>query len=131
MTQESEEYGHNIVITKKARVKMKDDTVQIARHVATLRNAAVIALYTKIEKMAHGLLNDAFAGATYLAPDGLSIINDAHLWNSTGESFDNKLSTGTAPATSVLDAVAAYGGAFTDSHGNEMPLNFRTIVCKK
>lgn len=131
VTQDSEEYGHNIVITKKARVKAKDDTEKLARHVATLRNAAIIGLYTKVEKLAHGLLNDAFAGATYLAPDGLALCSDAHVWNSTGNTFDNKLSSGTAPTTTVLDSVASYGGAFTDSHWNEMPLNFRTIVCKK
>lgn len=130
-TQTATEYGHNIIVTFKSRLKMKDNTEDIARHLNTLKNAAIISCHIKLEKLTHGLLNDAFAGATYLAPDGLSICNDAHTWNSTGNTYDNKLSAGTAPAVSVLDSVEAYGGAFTDAEGNEMPLNFNTIVCKK
>ena len=131
VTFDSAEFGHKIKVTYKARLKAKDSTEKLLEVINREKNNAIIQMNTFLEIETHKLLNEAFSSTAYLAPDGLTICNDAHVWNSTGETFDNKLSAGTALSSTVVDAVERYAGAFTDAEGNPMPLNFKKIVVKK
>ncbi len=129
-TFDSEEFGHTISVSKKARLKARDNTEKILEIVNNQKNGALVAMHSFLEKETHKILNDAFTGSYVLAPDGLSVCNDAHLWNSSDGTFDNKLAS-SALSLDVVKAVEAYGGAFVDSTGAEMPLNFKTIIVKK
>lgn len=131
VTFDSAEFAHKIKITYPSRLKAKDSTEKLLEVINREKNNAIITMQIFLETETHKLLNEAFSSTNYLAPDGLSICNDAHVWNSTGTTFDNKLSAGTALSNTVVDAVEAYAGAFKDAQGNPMPLKFNKIVVKK
>lgn len=126
----SREFAHQIVLSYKARVKARDSKERLSEYIAQERDAAIFATYQFMEKEAHRMLNFATTNTYYVAPDGLSLINAAHTWNSSTATFSNIMSS--APLTAqVVDAAMAYGGAFTDAQGLQMPLSFDTIVVRK
>lgn len=128
---ESEEYGLGLTVTHKMVLRAKDDTVKLAKLIAPKNQKLMIAANTKIERLAHAILNNAFSSdaSPALAPNGLSLINDAHTWKSTAGTFDNDLD-GVNLSSSAWDAVQQYGGAFVDANSREMPLIFDTIIVK-
>lgn len=74
-----------------------------------------------IETKAAAPFNDAFAGATYTAEDGLSICNNAHLNVDGGNSQDNLL--GNALAIAGVKATRTAMKGFTDYNGEKISLN--------
>lgn len=73
------------------------------------------------------LYNEALSSTLYKAPDTANAA-DTHTWKS-GLTFTNK---GTVKMSqTLLDNVEAYGGAFKDASGKEMPLDFDMVVVKK
>lgn len=123
----SREFGWEVTITKKERLKAKDQTVIFNKIVDEKIPAAMSRMTSFIERQGHELFNDGFTGAVHLAPDAQPIFG-SHTWNSTTATFDNS-STG-AFTSAALDSLEAYGWAFTDAFGIEMPLTFRTLVAK-
>jgi len=74
------------------------------------------------------MLNDAFAGTYYLAPDGIALCG-THVYKSTGNTFVN---SGTAVfGQDAIDDLEDYGGAFVDANGKPLPITFDTIIVKK
>jgi len=131
VTFDSREFGHTITITKKARLKTKDNTEKLLEVVNREKNNAITTMMAFMEVDAHKIFNEAFSSTTYLAPDGETLCSDSHAWKSTGETFDNKYSAGTALSKTVVDALEKYAGDFTDAKGTPMPISFNKILVKK
>lgn len=126
----SREFGHKLVIPYQMRLKAKDNTVLMEKVVTRAKNKAITAALSFIEIQSHEMLNDGFAGDTYTAPDSVAVFGD-HTWNSTGSSWTNKSASNTAMGVSAIDELEKYAGAFTDSEGTPMTLDFDTIIVKK
>lgn len=132
VTYDSAEFGHIMAITKKARLKVGDNTESIAKIADKQKNSAIIAMATFIEKECRALLdyaNGSNAAYKILAPDLQPLYSAAHVWNSTGTTFDNDLGTDAIDIDHAAD-VKEYAGAFVDSEGTPMPLNFNKIFVK-
>lgn len=128
VTLTDQRFGGAIEVTETDRIRMKDNTTMIDKFLQRQRNQLLLDNQNLFLTNVFGLLNDAFDGNTYLAPDGDPLISDSHTWASGG-TFDNK---GTAALSqTAMDAVVQYGGAFTDPAGKPMPIDFDTIIVKK
>lgn len=125
---ESNEFGHNIVIPYKERLRARDNTEAILKIVNKYKNGSIIAMHTFMAKTSHNLLNNAFT--TTLAPDGLSLINAAHKWSSSSGTFSNLLEA-TALSLEVVEKAEKIAGEMKDSVGSEMPVNLHKIIVKK
>lgn len=121
-------FGGAIEVTEVDRVRMKDSTTAVDKYITRQRNQLLLNNRHLFLSNVFALLNDAFAGATYLAPDGDPLCSTSHTWKSGG-TFSNK---GTAALSEqAIDDLEALGGSFTDPAGVEMPLDFDTIIVKK
>ncbi len=132
VTYDSAEFGHIMAITKKARLKVGDNTESIAKIADKQKNSAIVAMKTFIEKETWALLdyaNGSSSSYKILSPDLQPLYAAAHVWNSTGTTFDNDLGT-SAISVAHAKAVETYAGAFVDSHGVTMPLVFNKIYVK-
>lgn len=132
-TYSSREFGKFIGITKQARLKLGDNSEKIAVYAEKQKKSMLVAMKSFLEKEMAGLMDYANASsASYkiLSPDLLPIASAAHVWNSTGATFDNDLGTDAIDIGHAAD-VETYAGAFTDSQGTAMPLNFNKIFVKK
>lgn len=129
VTYESEEFGHKIVVSKKVRNKARDNLNLLAEYIVEERDDAIAAMHHFMEKETHRVLNNATNTTYFQSPDGLSLANAAHGWNSGSATWSNIL-VSSPFSTAVIDAAMAYGGAFQDAQGNQMPLGFDTIICK-
>jgi len=126
---ESDEFGHRIIISQKARNKARDNENILLDYIATERDDAIAAAHMFMEVESHRLLNNVTNTTFFQAPDTLSIANAAHTWNSSVATWSNVMTP--APfSTSVIDAAMAYGGAFQSPTGDQMPVSFDTIICK-
>jgi phage major head subunit gpT-like protein len=79
-----------------------------------------------MEDLGAALFNDAFNGATYLAEDGLSICNSAHLNVDAGNSQDNSLALSLSGAN--LKTARDTMRAFTDYRGEKISVLPDAIV---
>jgi len=132
VTYDSAEFGHKMAITKKARLKVGDNTESIAKIADKQKNSLIISMKTFIEKETRALLdyaNGSNAAYKILAPDLKPLYADNHTWKSTGTTFDNNLGTSAIDLTHAA-AVKEYAGAFVDSHGVPMPLVFNKIFVR-
>lgn len=132
-TYESREFGHIISISKKARNKIGDNTEKLAMYAETQKKMALVAMNSFLEKEMAVLLdyaNASNASFRILAPDLLPLASAAHVWKSTGTTFDNDFGTDAIDVAHAAD-VEAYAGAFVDAQGVAMPLSFNTIFVKK
>jgi hypothetical protein len=120
-------FGGAIELTRRMIRQAKDSTTKIDTFVQRQRNALLRTNRAKFLTTIHGMLNDAFVGASYLAPDTAAICA-THTWKS-GATFSNN--TTSALSLSAWEAVEGVGGAFVDSAGIYFPMNFDTIVVKK
>lgn len=133
-TLSSEEFGKSLTISHRMILRAKDDTVKLAKLIAPKEQKLIYAANRFIEKRAHALLLNAFSTDTTptLAPDGLSLINDAHTWNSTTETFDNDLDAIDFSAA-AWDTVQKTGGEAVGAQGtgDVWTKNYDTIVVMK
>jgi len=129
VTIEENRFGGAILLDEPTYRRNKIDSTMKVDSYLTKKAAALLRSATKtFLDEAFLMLNDAFAGTYYLAPDGKAFIADDHTWNSGG-TFDNK-ATAVLSETSVDDAWE-YAGAFKDAAGIESPLNWTHIIVKK
>lgn len=106
----------------------RDTTFKVDQFLERQRNKALIANKRKMIRNAHLMLNEAFDSTSeFLAPDGVEVCG-THEWKS-GRSFINEVAT--EFDSDAYDVANAYAGAFADSAGEEMPLDWGTIVVKK
>ena len=133
----SDEYAGRLLVTKKMRIRAKDDTTKLGKLLAKDMRKIAEAGRRHIEKRAHAMLNNGFVttGLTdpghgiVLAPDSLALFSDSHVWNSSGTTFDNK---GTSKFTmAVWEAALTQMTDLVDAFGAKLPVNLDTIVVKK
>ncbi len=105
----------------------KDNTLKVDAYLIRQRNKLMLDNVHLMLSNAFDFLNDAFAGAKYVAPDAAKLIGE-HTWKSGG-TFDN--STTAKISEAAIDAALEYGGDFQDAAGKPMPIDFDTIIVKK
>jgi len=127
---ESAEFGHKLMITKKARNKVKDSTEKVLELWNKQKNYAITALHGFLERNTTGIFNEAFSSTKYLAPDGQTLISATHERKSSVTTRSNLVPTQVLSST-VVDIVEKTGGAFKSADGEQMPLNFKYCMVKK
>jgi len=132
---ESAEFGHKLVITKKARNKERDVTEKILQLANKQKNYAIVALHHFLEKNTSEIFNQAFSSTKYLAPDWKVLCASDHSWNSTPagktyKTWSNLLSASALDLTQV-DAVEKKAWDFKDATGDQKPLHFQYVMVKK
>ena len=121
-------FGGAIEVTTTDMVKMKDGSIKVDTYMTRQRDRLLKANNQKMAVDLHRFFNEAFdSGSNFLAPDGVELCG-AHTWSS-GAAWDN--SDTQILDTGAVDTAEEYAGAFLDSEGDQMPLNFDTIVVKK
>lgn len=131
VTIQERRFGLGYTINEKTMRRDKgDSTMEVDSFIAENTKQVMADAVDYFLSESFELLNDAFTGAKYLAPDGQPIIADAHVWAS-GATFDNKGTAVLDEAGTAIDAAEEYAGAFTDASGKPMPLNFDIIIVKK
>jgi len=126
----SEEFGWKITISKKEKLNAKDETTLFNKIVDEKVPLLMNRMRMFIERQGVKLLNDGFAGAEFLAPDGNAIFA-AHTWKSTGATFTNKHASNIVAGEAALTALEAYSGDFKDANWLEFPINLNTLWVKK
>lgn len=122
-------FGNAIVLPSNVYKRAGNDpTWKVDTYLERQRNKALLANQRKLITNAHLMFNEAFDSTSeYLAPDGVEVCG-SHVWKS-GATFDNAVTD--AFDQTAYDAAWEYAGAFADSEGHEMPLNWTCIVTKK
>lgn len=128
VTLSDKRFGGAIELTETMQVQARDNTTMIDKFLKRQRNQLLKDNVNLFLTNVFALLNDAFTGTSYLAPDGDALCSDTHTWASGG-TFDNKSTA--ALSQSAWDDVQEYGGAFTDPSGKPMPISFDMIIVKK
>lgn len=130
VTLSADRFGGAIEITETDVVKAGDNTTLIDLFITRQRNDLITDNRNLFLTTIFGLLNDAFAGATYLAPDSVALCG-VHVYKSTGNTFTNYDTNGLLMSQAAIEALEEYGGAFLDAFGKPRPITFDTIVVKK
>jgi hypothetical protein len=129
VTIEEKRFGGAIVLDEPTYRRNKiDSTWKVDSYLAKQSAGLARAATKKFLDDAFLMLNDAFDGTYYLAPDGKAFIADDHTWNSGG-AFNNE-TTAVLSETAIDDAWEV-AGAFKDAAGIENPLNWTHIIVKK
>lgn len=131
VTIEEKRFGGAIVLDETTyRRNGIDSTMKVDSYLAKQSAGLLRAATKKFLDESFVMLNDAFTGTYYTAPDGKALIADDHTWNS-GSTFDNKTTAVLDEAGTAIDAAWEYAGAFKDAAGIESPLNWTHIIVKK
>lgn len=131
VTIEEFRFGGGFTINEKTyRRDQGDSTMNVDNFIAENSAQAMKTAVHFFLTRSFELLNDAFTGTTFLAPDGKAMLADNHAWKS-GATFDNKATAVLDEGGSAMDAAWEYAGAFTDASGKPMPLNWTHIIVKK
>lgn len=128
ITVQEKRFGLGFTINEKTmRRDQGDSTLKIDQFIAENSKQVMTDAVNYFLTESFELLNDAFDGNSYLAPDGAPICG-THTWASGG-TFSNK---GTAVLSeSAIDDIEEIAGAFTDAGNKPMPLNLDIIIVKK
>ena len=132
----SGEFSGSLLVTKKMRIRAKDDTTKLGQFLAKDMRKIVLNSQKHIELRTHAMLNNGFvtdgsadAGhGIILAPDAKALFDATHAWNSTSETFCNLL-TGVFSPTK-WDAALKMGTNITDAQGTPFPQNYDTILVR-
>jgi hypothetical protein len=123
-----ERYGGAMELPEKVYERVgKDGTWKVDLYLERQRNQLMKEAVHYMLTDAFSMLNDAFAGDHFLAPDGQPVCG-THTWKSGGQFINT---TTAVLSEEAVDAVVEYGGDFTDPSGKPMPLDFDTIIVKK
>lgn len=121
-------YGNSIEVSSTDRRKFKDSTVKVREYLTRQRNALLLDIkYTLVENLSD-FLNDAVAGAKYLAPDGVALLG-THSWNTDGSDTWNNKTTAKLTQDSVDEAVK-FGANFKGGDGKRWVQTYNTVVVK-
>jgi hypothetical protein len=104
VTYSKAEFGKIMSITKKARLVAGDNTEVIGKIANKEKNSAIVTMMTFLEKETWSLLsyaNGSNASHKILSPDLLPLYSNAHVYNSTGATFDNDRGTETITIASA------------------------------
>ena len=129
VTIEEFRFGGGFTINEKTyRRDQGDSTMNVDNFIAENSAQAMKTAVHFFLTRSFELLNDAFTGSTFLAPDGKAFLADDHTWAS-GATFNNE--TTAVLSEPAMDDAWEYAGAFQDASGKPMPLNWTHIVVKK
>jgi len=123
-------YGNAIEITENDQVKMKDGSTKVDTYLMRQRDRLLKSVKQKFVTTIHAPFNDAFAGATYLSPDGEPLIDGAHTWNTDGAATWSNLGATAALSATTVDAAVLQGGNFKDASGDPFPQTYTKILVK-
>jgi hypothetical protein len=123
----AERFGGAILVSEEDQLRMGDNTTMVDLFLTRQRNDLMTDNRNLFLTSVFELLNDAFAGSVYLAPDAVALCG-THAYKS-GAHFTNK-STSVFSSTAI-DELETYAGAFVDATGKPRPLTFDTIIVKK
>jgi hypothetical protein len=121
-------FGGAIEINETDRMKAGDSTTMIDKFLERQRNDLLTENRNLFLTNIFTLLNDAFDGTYYLAPDAVALCG-THVYKSTSTTFDNSVTT--VFGQDAIDELEEYGGAFADATGKPRPITFDTIIVKK
>jgi hypothetical protein len=121
-------YGAAIEITETDLMKAGDSTTMIDKFLERKRNDVLTDVRNYFLEDIFLMLNDAFSGTYFLAPDGAALCA-THTYRSTSTTFANNVTT--VFGQDAIDDLEEYGGAFQDATGKPRPLTFDTIIVKK
>ena len=125
---ENKRFTNAYEITSSDRQKMKDSTTMVDRFLIRKRDKALRESKVFFVKSLMDFFNNGFDTTLYAAPDTKALYADDHTWKS-GETFDNK---GTAAfSEAALTAALQDGSAIKDGGGEEMDVEYNTIVVRK
>jgi len=127
-TLSTQRFAGAIEITSAERRKMKDNTTMVKEFLTRERNVALRLARREIVKSIYSIINDAFTGTSFAAPDTVALIG-THTYNSTGATFNNKATTLSAGSGAVAK-IDLYGANFTDAEGEHSPINFDVFIVK-
>lgn len=124
----AQRYGLGVKFTETDYQRAKDNTTLVETIIESKRNILLIDVTNQLIQSGFGMLNDAFAGASYLAPDAAALCA-THTWKTSGTTFSN---AGTAALSTIsVDAAIEWAGALVDAAGHPMPINLDTLIVKK
>jgi len=121
-------FGGAIEINETDRMKAGDSTTMIDKFLERQRNDLIKENTNLFLTNIFVLLNDAFDGTYYLAPDAAALCG-THTYRSTSNTFDNGVTT--VFGQDAIDDLEEYGGAFLDANDKPRPISFDTIIVKK
>lgn len=121
-------FGGAIEINETDRMKAGDSTTMIDKFLERQRNDLIKENTNLFLTNIFVLLNDAFDGTYYLAPDAAALCG-THTYRSTSKTFDNGVTT--VFGQDAIDDLEEYGGAFLDANNKPRPISFDTIIVKK
>jgi hypothetical protein len=124
----SKRYGAAIELTETDLIKAGDSTVMIDTFLQRKRNDVLTEMRNYFLEDIFTMLNDAFDGTYFLAPDGIALCG-THVYKATSTTFDNAVTT--VFGQDAIDDLEEYGGAFQDAFGKPRPITFDTIIVKK
>jgi len=130
VTIEEGRFGGAILLDETTLRRNRVDTTMkvdsyLVKQSAMAMKASIKYFLTKSFQM----LNDAFVGAYFLAPDGNPILG-SHTWKS-GATFNNGVTAVLDEAGTAIDTAWEYAGDFVDAASIESPLNWTHIIVKK
>lgn len=106
-----------------------DATNKVDAYLQRSRNALLRDNINLLLNGAFTFLNDAFAGSTYLAPDGVALCG-THTWAGQGDQFTNSATA--ALSDTAIDTLEEYGGAVVVPGTTQpMPVDYDVIIVKK
>ena len=121
-------YGNAIEITETDQRKFKDGSTMVDTYLIRQRDRLLKNIKQKFVTTLHAPFNDAFTGATYVAPDGVALAG-VHSWNTAGAAtWDNGVTA--ALSATAVDAAVKFGGAFVDAAGDPFPQTYKYILVK-
>ena len=121
-------WGSGILIDERMRAQSQSKLKKLQAFLDRQRNKLLKTNKLKFLNEIHKLFNLGFSSET--SPDGEAIFSASHTWNDSNPATFDNLVIG-ALDSGVWDEIERRGGAFTDSQGNQMPINFDTIHVKK
>lgn len=132
----ADEFAGSLVVTKKMRIRAKDDTTKIGELLAKDMKKVTNSGRRHIELRSHAMLDNGFVTdgsvttgkGIVLAPDTKALFASDHAWNSGGASFSN-LGTSKFSMKAWEDALKSQGH-LTDANGAKLPVNLNSIVVK-
>lgn len=123
-------YANAFEITSTDRQKFKDSSVMVDTFLIRQRDNLIrdVQNFFISNDGIHGVYNDGFTGAEFLAPDGVELFG-VHSWNTAGAAtWDNSATT--ALSQTGVDTAMAFGGDFKDGSGKPFPQTYDTIFVK-
>jgi len=125
MVVEPAEFANSITVSRKLRLKARDNRLMIQDFLVEERNQMLNDVDQFLIDYIYDFLNTAFTTTNNVAPDGVALCG-THVYNSTGNTFTNFDTQ--ALSQGALDTLMTYGGTSRVADGKQRPISFDTLV---